>query len=291
MKASQLNINFSQSFVFEYKYGAALIRLAESEISMDKNEISAVTGIPTGDSSGKVEPIIHYLTGAGVISSEKKSGRWTISLTELGVVILDSDPSLSEDVSHLLIHLMLCRSYKDGDSIVSIVEPWGVLFSGSSNRLDSFFSLNDFMLLLSESINVKSRLDRICSTFLSTYFNESSLSSTGALLGEFDAKRPDGKSISRSPLSNDKVFFPLYAYYLIKVWEDFGFSEQCDFQEIVSETGLNSIFLWAPNVWDKLVQWMQEKGYLSSDMQTGGLLVIKTVSSKMLVKNIYDELV
>jgi hypothetical protein len=291
LKNSQLNINFSQSFVFEYKYGAALIRLVETEISMDKKEISNMTRIPTGDSSGKVEPVIHYLTGAGLISSEKKSSKWRVSLTELGVVVLESDPSLSEGVSHLLIHLMLCRSYKDGDNIVSIVEPWGVLFTGSSNRLNRFFSLNDFMLLLSERVNIKSRLDRICSTFLSSYFNDCSLSSTGALLGEFDAKRPDKKSITRAALSNDKVLFPLYAYYLIKVWEDFGFSEQYDFHEIISLTGLKAIFLWALNDWDKLVQWMQVKGYLSSDMQTGGLLVIKTVSSKILLKKIYDELV
>ena len=63
--ASVLNVNFHQTFRPEKQYIAAILELSGDNETHSVREISALTGIPNGESSGKVEPhILCELYGA-----------------------------------------------------------------------------------------------------------------------------------------------------------------------------------------------------------------------------------
>ena len=59
------NFNFHQTFQPEPEYISSILNLARDEEVLTVKEISTVTGIPTGESSGKVEPKILYASSGG----------------------------------------------------------------------------------------------------------------------------------------------------------------------------------------------------------------------------------
>lgn len=106
---SNLNFSFHESFPAQTIYLSELLKLASENYSGNKYEISNITGIPTGDTSGKVEPHIRYLEYMGLMTSYYESGKINIRLTQLGKVIFQEDPFLMQDVTKRLLHYNLCR--------------------------------------------------------------------------------------------------------------------------------------------------------------------------------------
>lgn len=99
------NLNFHQTFPPDE---AMLSRLLNSEVfgeALTKEEISQQTGIPTGKSSGKVEPHISYARFMGLLEDYYSDGKHTLTLTKLGELVLEEDPGLSENVTRMLCHL------------------------------------------------------------------------------------------------------------------------------------------------------------------------------------------
>ncbi len=62
-----LSLNFPHDFLPERNVLFRLLPFVSKGGSGDKVQIGAETGIPTGESSGKVEPMIHYARGMGLI--------------------------------------------------------------------------------------------------------------------------------------------------------------------------------------------------------------------------------
>ncbi len=75
-----LPLNFPHDFLPERSLLARLLPFASMSGSGDKVQIGAETGIPTGDSSGKVEPMIHYARGMGLVHVDKvaNAGSWNL---------------------------------------------------------------------------------------------------------------------------------------------------------------------------------------------------------------------
>lgn len=69
--ASRLPVTFHQSFIPERAYISALLKYAARAKEGTDQEISAETGIPTGQSSGKVPAMIDYARGMGLIHVER----------------------------------------------------------------------------------------------------------------------------------------------------------------------------------------------------------------------------
>ncbi len=103
------NLDFHKTFKPERNCLSSL--LTDSVICNGKTivEISQITGIPTGASSGKVEPTIMYLEYMGLIQKTLLNKRYNFDLTRLGNCILQEDPGLVEPLTLLLMHCYLCR--------------------------------------------------------------------------------------------------------------------------------------------------------------------------------------
>ena len=97
--AQVVSLNFHQTFRPEKQYIAAILELAEDATVRTVKEISALTGIPNGERSGKVEPHIIYATYMGLITYEKKDGGYSLSRTPLGETVYVEDPGLQENLT------------------------------------------------------------------------------------------------------------------------------------------------------------------------------------------------
>src|SRR5688572_13293214 len=88
--------NFHRSFKPERQYINAMIRFAASGAQGGYQQISKETGIPTGVSSGKVQAVLDYCRGMGllVLTGPERSAVKKPELTPFGRVILLEDPYL-----------------------------------------------------------------------------------------------------------------------------------------------------------------------------------------------------
>lgn len=69
---SSVNLNFHQTFKPEKQYIGSILDVANMNKALSIKDISALTGIPNGKSSGKVEPHIQYANFMGLVDFEKK---------------------------------------------------------------------------------------------------------------------------------------------------------------------------------------------------------------------------
>lgn len=101
------NINFHQTFYPNFDYIGKILSIADGEVAYSIEEISDITGIPTGKSSGKVLPHIKYSEYMNLINVNNQEGKLYLKRTELGELIFREDPFFSEDLSRLLCHMFL----------------------------------------------------------------------------------------------------------------------------------------------------------------------------------------
>ena len=110
--------NFHKTFVPERRYIHSMLQFASTGKTGDIHVISEATGIPTGQSSGKVMPTLDYCRGMGLLRLSEKSKRSSVKepqLTTFGRIVLLEDPFLKEPVTQWMAHLNLCRPLRGAD--------------------------------------------------------------------------------------------------------------------------------------------------------------------------------
>lgn len=112
---TRLARNFHRTFKPERSYLSSLLRYAAAGKGGSLEEISKHTGIPTGSSSGKVQPTIDYCTGMGLLCSQKTNNAYAFALTPFGRAVLTEDTFLSTPVTQWLAHLQLCHPRRGAD--------------------------------------------------------------------------------------------------------------------------------------------------------------------------------
>ncbi len=151
-KYQRLPVTFHQTFIPERAHISALLKFAAkgnkgtstlrqaqdiAPLSVTDQEISAETGIPTGQSSGKVPAMLDYCRGMGLMTVEKgaQSRQKRPVLTDFGRTVLLEDSTLTEELSQWLAHLMLCR--RQGGA-----EIWHLSFGNSADVLGMEFPVS-----------------------------------------------------------------------------------------------------------------------------------------------------
>lgn len=103
------SLEFHETFKPEIPYIAKILKLASENYSGTKYEISDMSGIPTGDQKGKVEPHIKYAWFMGLIDFTYDKGIYSLTLTPLGKEVFVQDPYLHEDLTLWLCHYCMTR--------------------------------------------------------------------------------------------------------------------------------------------------------------------------------------
>lgn len=286
IKTQFLPLNFPQTFLPERRLLAQLLPFAARKGQGDKVSIGADTGIPTGKSTGKVEPMIHYAHGMGLITVKKESGSWQLGLTPLGHVVLQEDPFLSEPQTLWLLHLMLSRRLPLSSPASGIADPWFALFAEGGFRLGGRFNQASFLDFLVDRHGEKSYLKSLSGVVVRSYLEDSCLGHIGVLL------QAEDESLVRQSAPFEKVFFPVYAAYLYLVWDELFYSDnQISLDFFSQQSRCFSIMVWDEPLIARWLDWMTDKGIIQVDRYTGTPMLLRLQRTEQVLAAIYSELI
>lgn len=105
------NLNFHQTFPPTADGLSRLTLDCPVGETLTKEQISEKTGIPTGKSSGKVEPYLAYAEYMGLLTDTRQNGKHLITRTELGSTIYRQDPGFQENVTLFVCHFRLTSAF------------------------------------------------------------------------------------------------------------------------------------------------------------------------------------
>jgi hypothetical protein len=291
MNTESIPISYLQDFKPERRLIAQLLIFTRENKVGDKQYISDLTGIPTGQSSGKVEPTIYYAYAMGLINAERKTNQWHLTLTSLGETVLLEDPYLTEHVTVWLLHLMLCRplvGYKKTVVQCGVAEPWFTLFSLGLTRLGNAFPIEDYITFLTERVGSRGTLKGTAKLVLRSYEEDSCLGLTNAIVLDTSS----GRELFKREKAPDEVdFYPMYAAYILILWDSFyPLSRQVTLSDLCLNTRILGAMNWSQDALRSWLSWAQDNGLIEVDRQTGETLVLRTTSTSQAITDIYSEL-
>lgn len=294
-----LPLNLPQTFLPERRLLAKLLSFIADQGSGDKEAISAATGIPTGKSTGKVEPMIRYAQGMGLVNAEKAASQWQLSLTPLGETVQREDPFLSEPVTIWLLHLMLCRRCGRSTPTRGIADAWFALFADSDFRLGSHFTPAAWLDVLIERHGQKTYLPSVASVVLRSYLEASSLACSSSTLSPLTiAGNQTGRfqfqdqGIIRQSAPVEKRFFPAYAAAFYLNWDALFTGEpQLALDEFANQSRFFTVLGWDDMAISRWLDWMVDQGMLQIDRHTGTPMLLRLRETDFVVNGIYGELV
>lgn len=269
------SLNFHQTFAPEKEAIAQLVQFASRNNGfLSKEEISALTAIPTGERSGKVVPHILYAEAMGLIKVNKEDSNFSLELTTLGEVVNSEDPFLIEDLTNWLCHYNLSSTESPAAmwSFIfnSIIKSSGLEFTHQSliNALTRKFDTN--------KINV--------TPFRTCYSAEKSFGNLNILDIEED------KYIFKQHRIN-RAFRYLYAYLLISKWEKWLPNQsEITFGDLM-EIGFGAPFLWDEQCIMEVLEVFNEERFIIINRQLSPITLIKQVSSDLMLSKMYSFLI
>ncbi len=287
-----LPLNFPQTFLPDRRLLAKLLPFVANNGSGDKEVISTETGIPTGKSTGKVNPMIYYAQGMNLISASKAEGEiWQLGLTDMGKVIMQEDPFLSELQTLWLLHLMLCRRYGLMLPARGIADPWFALFSDSSFRLGRCFTQTDSLAFLKERHGDESKgyLKSLSGVVLRSYLEETCFGNMVALQQEKNGKEP---RFVRQSAPTETSFFPVYAAGFYQIWDElFPGETQLSLTDFSVQTGFFNVLGWNEATVMRWLEWLVDEGLIQMDRHTGTAMLLRLSETEPVLDQIYSGLV
>lgn len=267
--------SFHQSFPPERRHLASLLAAATQGFAGTVESISEYTAIPTGKSSGKVVPHLKYLQCMGLLRSASASASvYQLSPTLLGQAVFVEDPLLQEQLTQLILHLMLAQPV-GGASV------WHMLFGRSRIALRGRFSPDEVTAFLALEFGNSSSIP---GPLFTTYRESASLAMTGMLTGEKN-------ELTRGCLPYLEEHFWGYAYCWMHSWEQVAPNDQqLPLAQLEVQTAFTDLTAWTRQQFDGFLSWTVDQRILRVDRQTGSPLLMKTASSAELVSKIYSDI-
>jgi hypothetical protein len=268
------SLNFHQTFPPTLEYLSRLLEISDMADELTKEEISEITGIPTGKSSGKVDPHISYAIYMGLISniSETKN-KYRLICTPLGSVIKSQDLGLREEISQLLCHVRLASHTTGAPLWSSIIRD---ILPNYSNGIKPIM-LEDELKKRSNFGTGKIRMG----AFFSTY--EKSFEAFSLLL-----KGKENINIIQQGYKNE--LFYVYAYALLYEWEQV-YPHNSEISSIELESlRIASVFGFSQTIFYQVLERISEKELIKINGQLSPFTVIKIAKSEDILSLIYSLL-
>lgn len=268
-------INFNQGFIPERKYLSKLLKYAKEKKNASKSGIANVTGIPTGNSSGKVEPHIKYATAMGLMQSNYSKKNWELENTDFGNILLSEDPYLGEKMTQWLLHYMLSNPI-NGSLL------WHTVFYDIRTILGEKITKNIFDDYIQRKVPSYSQRNA------GPLFNMYKESASFAEIKPINSK--EKIEYNQAPFRNE--FFKGYAGLFFIMWDTvFANERQILLQDFLNKTKLFHIYSWDKKqiytFFDSLNNW----GYLRLDKQAGATLITRNKITKDVLQQMFDDLI
>lgn len=271
--AKVVSLNFHQTFRPEKQYIAAILELAEDSSVRTVKEISSLTGIPNGESSGKVEPHIVYATYMGLISNEKKNGRYSLSRTPLGEIVYMEDPGLQENLTLLVCHCMMQRE-NDGAPL------WSTIIKKIMPLYRTGIKKDMLLMELETPFDGKATAKNIA-PFYGSF--DSFFDSLGFLIDE-------GEIVKIETLQYDKEFIFAYAIAFLTYWNEVYLGQDEITSVQMDELHFGVVFGWDMQTEYEVLEHLADKGIIRMNRQLMPYTILKLVEVEDLYSRLYSEL-
>jgi hypothetical protein len=274
---SRLPRNFHKTFKPERQYIHAMLRFAASGREGDYQEISTVTGIPTGTSSGKVPAIIDYCRGMGLIRliGQERSSIKKPDLTPFGRVVLIEDPYLKVNVSQWIAHLNLCCPMSGADV-------WYRTFFSGTQSLGMSFDRAKLETYLSYAYGVDKA--GLIGPLIGTYEDDAAFRICGVLSESCG-------TVTRKPAPISDDFGYGYGAWLLQlISSHFPKSGQVSTTELDAHAGWRTIPGWDIGTHQRILELVERKGLIEVDRHMEPWLLRPKASAEATWKRIYDDL-
>ncbi|MFB5089183.1 DUF4007 family protein [Psychrobacillus sp. PGGUH221] len=285
----EYQINFHQTFAPETEAIAHLMQLASvNNEYLTKEEISSLTTIPTGKSSGKVVPNILYAQAMGLISTIKESTKYSLTLTDLGKEILKEDPFLTEELTLWLCHYKLA-------SFSSPAVMWSTIFSAVGVNKSRVLTMDNIETLLTQKLGLKKEIISIrnekkgnknpITPFKTGYITEKAF-------GPLNIINDTGTEIEFSSHKVSRAYKYLYAYLLLSQWEEILPSRtDITFDDLINTLGYGFPFMWNDSNVMEVLEMLEEESIIVLNRQLFPITIIKQLSSSSVLHKIYSFLI
>jgi hypothetical protein len=269
------HLNFHQSFAPEIEAISRIVSLADSDAGfLTKEEISEKTMIPTGKSSGKVEPHIYYAAAMRLITFEKVDKKYECKLTPLGRLVFLEDPYLVENISKILLHAFLADNH-------SPATLWSYLFNEFIPKVMPNFN-NE---LIENAIERHFSSNVNLTPFRTCYSSDLSLGDLGLIRLEVN-----GYKVEPHHKSRENVY--VYGYVLFEKWEELlADRSEITFDEITDVLCFGKPFLWGERQLRDVLDLMQDAGLIKVNGQLSPITIIKNQNSSFCLDKMYSLLI
>lgn len=271
----RIGLSFHQTFVPERNFLSSLMKFASQPIEADTEIIAEETGIPTGESSGKVEPTINYGKGMGLLYvSRGQVKKWKLQLTPLGKIVLFEDQYISEGFTQWILHLHLCRR-KGG------AEAWHAVFGNSAVELGLTFSEESLKTFLVTKFGNRSN---VVGPLVRMYTSEASFIKCRALV-------ENGNTLKRESVPYTKTHLPGYFYIFSALWDDhFRDEQQVAYEAFERKTRLFASMNWSVSQINNFLDKLADDGFAKIDRQTGSPIILRLSNTDVALNNLYSNL-
>ncbi len=274
---SRLPVTFHQTFIPERAHISALLKYAASAKEGTDQEISAETGIPTGQSSGKVPAMIDYARGMGLIhvARGRQARQKRLKLTDFGRTMLLEDSALTEELSQWLMHLLLCR--RQGGA-----EIWHLSFGWSTEVLGLEFPEDALENYLAGILGKRKR--SLIGPLVRMYAEPSSFKKAGAIIQE-------KTMLHRVPAPVLSGFSNGYAALLLSLWEvHFPKERQVTLTDFETETFFQRICGWNDRQYAQILEMLEHHRAIILDKQMRPWVLNRRAESSSYWRIVYAEL-
>ncbi len=281
MKMTQVNSrlprNFHKTFKPERQYINAMLRLAASGGKGDYQSIGKATGIPTGESSGKVSAILDYCRGMGLIilTGADRSSIKKPDLTPFGRIVLLEDPYLKSGLSQWIAHFNLCGVDNGADvwyhTFFRGLQPLGMKFERGS--LQSYL----------EAVYQVSK-SRLIGPMVGMYEDDAAFKICGAL-----SEGPDCITRKSAPVSAE--YACSYGAWLLELLENhFPEQNQISTTELDSAAGWRTIPGWDVSTHQRVLELIEREGFLEVDRHMNPWILRSKTTSEAAWRRMFDNM-
>ena len=272
------NINFHQTFQPEAEYISMIILNADQISGKTVQEISSITGIPQGKSSGKVAPHLSYAQYMDLIDSNTDTDGKGIALTSLGKQVMLEDPGLQELLTLWLCHALMV-SPKSGAPIwkemfMSVLPKYHgkIKIDMAINELDSIFTSN---------VSKKN-----FTPFYKSY-SDSGIFGKIAVL-EVDSEKNE---LILNHHQYTTEFDYLYAYVLFKFWDEL-FNDTLEITANELELmKYRYVFGWSETEEYEVLERLNDLQIIRLNRQLSPFTIVKQISKDELEQKLYTNLI
>ncbi|WP_050699156.1 hypothetical protein [Anaeromassilibacillus senegalensis] len=270
-------LEFHDTFKPEMIYIAKLLQLASECFTGSKSEISEISGIPTGKSSGKVVPHIKYAAFMGLIDYTHEKGLYSLKLTSLGKEVFVQDAYLHEDLTGWICHYCMTRKVSGAPQWVFLIHEVHPSF-GEELSQERLFDLAKTWCDATPANMQKKVFSVVKGSYSEGCFER---------LGFLDWN--DTIMFHEQPEKLELTF--VYAYALFDSWERlFPEKREITSLELKETLGFGKTFGFNEDECNYVIDSLSDEGLLTINKQLYPATIIRTTNADNMIPHLYSRL-